>query len=179
MLFMNETDTEIFFLKKSEELSPKVSYWYSLLDETRGRLLRILKKLTDEELDYSPNEEFFETIGTLLLHIAGVEWSWIFEDIDGKEMDYEEFKYGFALRPDVNLPQLKGKSKQYYMDKLEKVRKQVLERLKNLSDEELVKQVGSSSEKYSIEWILFHILEHEAMHIGQILFLKRLYSKRS
>lgn len=176
---MNKKETEIFTLKKSEELPSRVSYWYALMQETRKRLLRVVEKLKEEELDYSPNEDSFETIGTLLFHIAAVEWSWIFGDIDGEEMNFEEFKHAFPLRSEVNISQLKGKGKQFYLDKLEEVRNQVHRRLFNLRDEELIRLVGSDSKRYSIEWILFHIIEHEAMHIGQIQLLRRLYSKRS
>lgn len=175
---MNKEEVEIFTLKKSEELSPKISNWFALMQETRERLLRIVNDLKDEEFDYSPDEGSFETIGTLLLHIAGVEWSWIFEDIDGEEIDFERFKHGFALRSEVNISQLKGKGKSFYLEKLSEVRNQVYNRLTKFNDEDLSKLVGSDNEQYTIEWILFHILEHEAMHIGQILLLKRLYNKK-
>ncbi len=162
-----------------EELSPRVALWYSVMHETRERLFRVLRDLTQEELDYTPNERKFETIGTLLLHIAAVEWSWIFEDIGGKEMDYEEFKHAFALRPEVNIPQLKDQSIQFYIDKLKEIREDVYQRLANFEDDDLDKIIGSDSDKHSIEWILFHIVEHEAMHIGQIQLLRRLFSKEN
>ncbi|NPD89060.1 MAG: DinB family protein [Asgard group archaeon] len=160
-----------------EELSPRVALWYSLMYETRERLFRVLRDLTQEELDYTPDERKFETIGTLLFHIAAVEWSWIFEDIDEQKMDFEEFKHGFALNPEVNIPQLKNQRLQFYVNKLEKIRQEVYQRLKKFKDEDLDRIVESEGEKYSIEWILFHLIEHEAMHIGQIQLLKRLFSK--
>lgn len=160
-----------------EELSSRIALWYSVMHETRERLFRVLRDLTQEELDYTPDERKFETIGTLLLHITAVEWSWIFEDIDGKEMDYEEFKHAFALRPEVNIPQLKNQKIQFYISKLKEIRDDVYQRLTNFKDDDLDKIIGSGSDKHSVEWILFHIIEHEAMHIGQIQLLKRLYFK--
>lgn len=165
-------------LKNYEELTPKVSYWYSMLQEVRERLLNIIDYLNDEMLDFTPDERNFETIGTLLLHIAAIEWSWVFEDIDGLEMDYEKFKHAFALRSDVDIPQLKGKNKQFYLNQLKEVREKVFQRLTKFSDEDLDKIVESNADKFSIEWILFHIFEHETMHMGQILLLKRLHEKQ-
>ena len=161
-------------LKQFEELSPGVSSWYAQMYEVRDYLLKIMEELPEDKLDFTPNEKTVETIGTLLLHIAGVEWSWIFEDIDGVEMDFEKFKYGFALRPKVNLPQIKGKSKQFYLDLLNEVRDEVFQRLKRMTDADLKKEIVTETLSYTIEWVLFHLVEHEAMHVGQILLLKRL-----
>jgi uncharacterized damage-inducible protein DinB len=166
-------------LKIYDELTSRVSYYYSMLQEVRERLLSIIDDLDEEMLDFTPDERNFETIGTLLFHIAAIEWSWVFEDIDGLEMDYEKFKHAFALRSDVDIPQLKGKKKLFYLNQLKEVREEVFIRLAKFSDEDLDKIVESDTEKFSIEWILFHILEHETMHIGQILLLKRLYEKQS
>ncbi|MCK4971820.1 MAG: DinB family protein [Candidatus Heimdallarchaeota archaeon] len=166
-------------LKNYEELTPRVSYYYSMLQEVRERLLSIIDVLAEETLDFTPDERNFETIGTLLFHIAAIEWSWVFEDIDGLEMDYENFKHAFALRPDVDIPQLKGKKKQFYLNQMKEVREEVFQRLTKFSDEDLDNIVETKAYKFSIEWILFHILEHETMHIGQILLLKRLYEKQS
>ncbi len=161
-------------LAKSLNLPPRVALWQSQMEEQRKRLLSLLEEVNDETLDFTPNERRIETIGTLLLHIAAVEWSWIFEDIDGHAMDFERWKFAFPLRSTVDLPQLKGQSKQFYLDRLAEVREEVYKRLRKLNDQDLDKIVGSDQEKYSIEWILFHLVEHEAMHIGQINLLSRL-----
>lgn len=141
------------------------------LIETRKRLLELLQKLPENILDFTPHERKVETIGTLLLHIADVEWSWIFEDIDGQEMDFETAKYAFPLRPEVNIPQLTGKDLSYYTNILQNVRQEVFEYMNRFTDADLQKKIG---ENYSIEWILYHINHHEAQHYGQIQLLRRL-----
>jgi uncharacterized damage-inducible protein DinB len=70
--------------------------------------------------------------------------------------------------------QLKGKPKQFFLERLAEVRAEVYQRLRHLADHDLEKSVGTGDDKFSIEWIFFHILEHEAMHIGQINLLARL-----
>lgn len=165
-------------LEKSQDLSPRVATWYSQMEEQRKRLFRMVEELDDGMLDFSPDERKIETIGTLLLHIAAVEWSWIFEDIEGRTMDFQRWKHAFALRPTVDIPQLKGKTKDFYLDRLVKVREEVYQRLSKLNDHNLDQMVGSDQNKFSIEWILFHILEHEALHIGQINLLLRLAKLR-
>jgi len=152
-----------------------VAQWFAQMEEIRGKLLRNVNELTIDELDFTPDEKIIETIGTLLLHIAGVEWSWIFMDIDGKEEDFDEMKFAFPLRPNVNIEQMKNKDISYYLNRLETVRTEIYERLKKMTDEDLDRIIESEGEKFTIEWILYHILEHEILHFGQIQILKRLY----
>ncbi|MFX1566066.1 MAG: DinB family protein [Promethearchaeota archaeon] len=176
---MNHQATKPSTLEKDKELSPRVALWFSMMQEVRQRLLKKLEPLGDEEIDYTPDDQKIETIGTLLLHIAGVEWSWIFGDIDGKEVEYEKWKHAFALAPDMNIPQLRGQRKDFYLKRLSEVRKEVYQRLKQFQDDDLDKLVTSEGKKHSIEWILFHLVEHEAIHVGQVSVLSRLYRKKS
>lgn len=165
-------------LKQFEELSPRISKWYAQMYEIRQWLLHMIGDLSTEEIDFTPNKRTVESIGTLLIHIAGVEWSWIFEDIDGLEMDFEKFKHGFALRSNVNIQQIKGNTIQFYITLLNEVREQVYQRLQSMTDADLEKTVEEGDKKFSIDWIFFHLVEHEAMHVGQISLLKRLYKSQ-
>lgn len=170
---MSEESKDLITLDRRGDLSPRVAFLFSMMARMRSRLLRVVEDLTNEEIDYSPDMERIETIGTLLLHIAAVEWSWIFEDIDGTEMDYEKWKHAFALREE-KVSQLTKKGLKFYLDRLLEVRSEVFVRLRNLDDSNLHTLIDVGPAEVSIEWILFHILEHEAMHIGQISILKRL-----
>ncbi len=176
MEIMSEDTKDVIALDRLGDLSPRVSFLFSMMEKVRERLIRVVDRFADDEIDFSPDLSHIETIGTLLLHIAAVEWSWIFEDIDGEEMDYEKWKHAFPLR--VDIAQLTGQGKQFYLDQLHEVRKDVRNRLRDLDDTELHHLVDLGEEKVSIEWILFHIIEHEAMHIGQMSILSRLYKNR-
>ena len=169
---MNE---DFFFLQKDIHQSTRVNLFLAEMLLSRKKLLVIINELDDEVLDYTPNERKVESIGTLLLHIAAVEWSWIFEDIDGIEMNFEAWKHAFPLRKEVNIAQIKGKTKSYYLDKLQTIRDEVIARINKFSDKDLDNAVGTIEEKYTIEWILYHIIEHKIQHLGQILLLKRLW----
>ena len=159
-------------LERTDDLSPRIAFLYSMMEKVRERLLNRVKGLTIKDLDYTPDEKNIESIGTLLLHIAAVEWSWIFEDMDGQEMDYEEWKLAFSLREEI--PQIKGKKLKFYLDKLDLVRQDVKDRLTRIEDSELDHLVDVGHAAVSIEWILFHLIEHEAMHVGQMSMLRRL-----
>jgi uncharacterized damage-inducible protein DinB len=162
-------------LTKDNKLNPRVAQFYSYMFEVRGYLLKMIKDVDDILIDYTPDERTVETIGTLLMHIAGVEWSWIIADIEGKEIPFEKWKYAYPLSKDVDIPQLVGKGLKFYLDILEEVRNEVYEKLKKFKDDDLDRIVEIEGKKFSIEWILYHVIEHEAAHIGQISLLKRLY----
>jgi len=160
-------------LETEKNLSPRVGLLFSMMQKTREKLIDRIKELTPKEMDYSPHGRRIETIGTLLLHIAGVEWSWIFEDIGDTAMDYEKWKHAFPLREDID--QLTKKGKKFYLDRLSEVRNEVFEWLKTINDDDLYRLIHLGDTDVSIEWILFHLIEHEAIHIGQISILSRMY----
>lgn len=139
----------------------------------------MLEGVTDEMMDYTPSSANVESIATLLDHIAAVEWSWIFEDIDSLKMDEEEWKFAFANRSWSKVDQRLGMGKDFYLNKLQTVRNDVGHRLEHMKDNELTNLIVSSDEEdetlFSIEWIFFHLTNHEALHLGQISLLKRLY----
>jgi uncharacterized damage-inducible protein DinB len=163
-------------LKRSAKLTPQVDTFYGMFDLTRDILIRAVDGLTVEQLDYTPDNKVVESIATLLYHIAAVEHDWIFFDIKGEEIDFEKWKYGFPLRDGVNIDQISGKDLKFYLDLLLEVRVKIFEFFESIDDEYLSKVIiledGTES---TVEWILFHIMEHELTHIGQIRLLKRLY----
>jgi len=165
-------------LSRDKQLTPQIAGLFAQMQEIREKTLQVVSKLGIEEIDFSPEYHSIETIGTLLLHIAAIEWSWIFEDIDGREMDFNEWKYAFPLRPSVNIPQIQNQGVIFYIDRLNLVRNEVNDRLRNLTDKDLKRKVGSENQKYTIEWILYHIIGHEAIHLGQIQLLVRLYKQK-
>ncbi len=162
-------------LTKDPKLTPRVALLYSQLVEVRKNLLKMIKGIDDSVLDYTPDKRKVETIGTLLLHIAGVEWSWLISDLEEREFSFKKWQKAFPLRKGVDQPQLVGKGLTFYLDKLDEVRKEVYDKMKELTDEDLDTIVKPEDYEFTIEWILYHVIEHEAMHLGQISLLKRLH----
>ena len=168
-------------LPYENDLTPGIAKFFGMFQDNRRRLLNMLEEVTDEMIDFTPKDGIFETIGTLLHHIAAIEWDWIFGDIDGQEMEWDTWKYAFANRYD-EVTQQTGKGKQFYLNILEKVRNDLHERFKKFTDEDLQREIHSGIESgriYSIEFIFFHLINHEALHLGQISMLKRLYKIRN
>ena len=69
-----------------EGYSPQIGRYIAQLNELRHDLKREVENLDIEQLDWHPDEQT-ESIGTQLLHLDAVEWSWIHEDIFGASSD--------------------------------------------------------------------------------------------
>lgn len=162
--------------------SPQIGRYVAQLTETRQELLRSTADLPPQQLSWHPDEQT-ESIGTQLLHVAAIEWSWIFEEIFQRpDTEYDGWEEALPLR--LGLPQVRNKPLAYFTDRLDRVRRDVLDALKGLTDGDLARLVASPvpdgspppNEVFTIDWILFHLVHHEAHHAGQVELLARLLS---
>ena len=156
---------------------PKVGQFVAQLEDVRRQLKKYVEGLTPEQLSWFPNPKV-ESIGTLLLHIAAVECSWIGEDIMRRPMA-DDWKIAFPIR--FGIPQITGQPLDFYLKTLDAVREQTKKDLATLHEDDLPRLITpldpgdpSSTMKFTTEWILYHVIEHEAHHKGQIAVTKRL-----
>ena len=157
--------------------APRIGSYLAQLEDVRERTKRYAEGLSSSQLTWFPNPRV-ESIGTLLLHIAAVETSWIQEDIVRKPMG-EEWKIGFPIR--FGIPQISGEPLEFFLEKLDSSRTMTRQVLAELTDADLDRSITSlddersaDAQRYTIEWILYHLVEHEAHHKGQIAVMKRL-----
>jgi len=172
--------TKLIAIPPLADFAPRVGLYLAQMEDVRQRTKRYVEGLTAEQLAWHPQPNV-ESIGTLLLHIAAVERSWIGEDIERRPMG-EEWMIGFPIR--FSIPQISGKPVAYFFEQLDAVRAETHAALARLTDDDLPRAIsplegGSTPEQYTIEWILYHLVEHEAHHKGQIAVMKRLLPKFS
>jgi uncharacterized damage-inducible protein DinB len=156
--------------------SPGIGRYVAQLTETRQELLRQVEGLTPAQLSWHPND-LVESIGTQLLHVAAIEWSWIFEDIFGRPgEEYTGWEEALPIR--LGLPQVVGRPLEEYLATLDQVRRDAFEALRGLTDEDLPKlrpehPSEPDDRQYTIDWVLFHLVQHEAHHAGQVELMVR------
>jgi uncharacterized damage-inducible protein DinB len=157
--------------------SPGIGRYVTQLMLVRQELLRHLDGLTPGQLSWHPTDEV-ESIGTQLLHVAAIEWSWVFEDIFGRPgEEYSGWEEALPIR--LGLPQVVGRPLEEYLEQLSRVRNEAFEALRGLTDDDLPnvrpeRPTEPGGEQYTIDWILFHLVEHEAHHAGQVELMVRL-----
>lgn len=173
---------EIITCDPVEGYTPQIGRYVAQLTETREDLKRQLTNLSQSQFDWHPDEQT-ESIGTMLLHLDAVEWSWIHEDILGMPSDAYPGEWSEAMPIRVGAAQVQGRPLQSYIEKLDATRERTLAVLRGFTDADLTRLVGEAEPQpgieprsclYTIDWVIWHILQHEAAHLGQVELLRRL-----
>lgn len=172
--------------------SPQIGLFVAQLDDQNRRLVEDLKDITPVELEWQ-SAPGMNTIGMLLAHIAVVEVWWIhIGPLDAKSTEAAAAPLpgilaigikddGMPIDPTGRPPQhLAGRDLTFYEDLLRKSRHFTKETTVSLTDQDLdrtgsLKRRDGSTGTYTNRWILYHLLEHEAAHYGQIGLIRHQY----
>jgi uncharacterized damage-inducible protein DinB len=145
-----------------------VGRFVAMLHDTRARLLADLELFDAAHLDRtsvgSPN-----SIGTLLYHIAAIELDWLYADLLERDFppDTEDWfpvdvrEEGGRLTPVVE-------ELERHLARLDWVRALLLAELRGLTDVDLERTVNAGPQGSGADWVLHHLMQHEAEHRGQI-----------
>lgn len=127
------------------------------------KIERCVSQLTPEQIWFRANDAS-NSIGNLLLHLAGSSRYWAIEVIGGQPMGrvrQQEFDRREPLAADRLLADLRAAVAD------------VDRRLAALSAETLLEKRMSSDEEMTVLWCVYHIVEHFSMHTGQILSMAK------
>ena len=170
---------------KRYEVTPLPGYdlvigrWLWAMQQTRKRTLRLVKDLDEDLLDWGGRMVGRTQSEPLLYHIAGVEmrllW-WELKGHSGMPPEIEEDFPSEAADPETGwLTRVRGIPLAEHVRRLERNREVFLAEVKGLSPERLANPAtGPEHRAYAAtpEWMLFHLIAHEAEHNEQISSLK-------
>jgi DinB family protein len=165
-----------------EGYDPEIGCWLWALQDVRRRYtLRLVKDLDERLVDWEGPDGRENAIGSLLYHIAHVEMDWLFRDVHGMIELPPAIKPDFPFpsrEPDRNhLTRVLGLPLTEHVARLERSRVVFLKELQGISPEEwrrLRRPPDFEEVNYEVtpEWMVFHLVEHEAGHAFQISSLK-------
>ena len=135
-----------------------------LRDDYMKRLRRALTSLPEEDVWWRPNEAS-NSVGNLLLHLAGNARQWIVSGVGGRA-DMRERDSEFAARG--------GQSGKDALARLEEVVLQVDEVLSQLTPSALEERRTIQGNDVTVLQAIYHVVEHFSMHTGQILYIAKL-----
>jgi len=171
------TNREILALTPIAD-DPEVGRWLAALQDARRDTLRELEGVRREMVDWYPDAPL-NSIGSLLYHIALIEAAWVTEEI--LELTDEPPEIA-ALLPwpdrdaDRHLSRVDGLSLDAHVERLAAVREFVLERLRPMSNADFHRIRSFDRYDAAPDWVLHHILQHEAEHRSHIAWLRDTYA---
>lgn len=159
-------------LKLGEEqgFQPEAGHWVWALQDTRKKTLEVLAQIDQEALDWVPPYKG-NSIGTLLYHITAIEADYLYGDLLGRGEFPEEIDSLLPL--DIRdgqgqLSLMAGETLEEHLHRLEVIREALLKYLKNMPAEEFRRLRELPEYRVTPEWVLYHLMQHEAEHRGQI-----------
>jgi uncharacterized damage-inducible protein DinB len=173
---MTSGDRKIFVLQPVAD-DPEVGRWLAALEDARRDTIRELSGVTPQMLDWRPDAPL-NSIGTLLYHIALIETSWLLDDIFEGEPGPEWLQ---SLLPFTDrdgsgrLIQVDGERIDIHLQRLSAVRAYLLERLRPMSNGDFHRVRHLASYDAAPDWVLHHLLQHEAEHRSHIAWLRDTY----
>jgi uncharacterized damage-inducible protein DinB len=156
------------------------------MDDQSQRLIKDIHGASPEELGWQ-SVPGMNTIGMLLAHMAIVEVFWTQAVLEERKFDSREVlgvdpdDDGMPLPPEGLSPAaLSGKNLAFFVDLLERARDYLKGVARSLSTDDLSQLVSrtrkdGTQDTFNKSWALYHLLEHEAAHYGQIMLLRHLY----
>jgi uncharacterized damage-inducible protein DinB len=139
-----------------------------LLEEYLPKIEECLAHLTDEQIWWRPNEQS-NSIGNLLLHLAGNARQWIVSGVGG-QLDKRERDWEFGQRSGMTRDELRKRLRDT-MGEVDNV-------LATLDQSILLERRKIQSSDRTILEAIFHVTEHFSMHAGQIILLTKLLTAK-
>ena len=138
---------------------------HKLIREIWPRLCSCLDQLSDEQIWWRPNEAS-NSIGNLLLHLNGNVRQWLLQALGGVE-NVRDRDSEFRQRAVISVSELRAT--------LDTTLREVDAVLDRLSVQDLLQkhEIQVCSDIPAMDAI-YHVVEHFAMHYGQILYISKL-----
>lgn len=157
---------------------PEIGYPLASLERTRRYLVGYLDQIEQEALDLTPYGHQY-SVATLLYHVAVMEMDWLFTRMLGRDPQ----ENGIPSAPDHIQPylryqpfqvadqytQVRGERLTTHLDRLTATRLELLDTIRPMSVEQFRSASGKGDRTYTPEWVVEHLIQHEAEHRGQVL----------
>lgn len=172
---MKDRKKDFLLVKPLINYPPDIGHALWMLEDTRRRTKLALEGTTQRLLDWSFSREH-NTIGTILYHIAAVEMSWLYEEILQSEFPKGiERLFPLDMRDNQGqLSILRGASLAEHFRRLDTTRKFFLAAFQEMSLEEFRRIRSFDKYDVSPEWVIHHLIQHEAEHRGQMAEIRTL-----
>jgi len=178
----SQTEDSLYIIGPMDGYDPQVGTLLSTMNMMRAWVIKSVKDLTVEQLDFQIDEQS-NSIGAMLLHLAATEKYYQLHTFDGFKWGTwsEDIKSEWGAASKLGKSgrkQIIGNEIGYYLEKLKEVREDTKKEFAKRGDKwlmEIDKDWPWGPTNNYCKW--FHVCEHESNHRGQMKFIaKRLPS---
>jgi uncharacterized damage-inducible protein DinB len=174
MLMSNDSGRQLT-IDALEGYEPEIGRWLAALEDTRHLTKESLTDLSQAALDWRPPQGG-NSIGTILYHLAAIELDWLFAEVlqepepwPATIMDH----FVAAVRDDQgHLSTVQGASLVHHLDRLDLVRARLLTAFQEMPLQEFRRARSLPQYEVTPEWVLHHLIQHEAAHRGHVQMLR-------
>jgi uncharacterized damage-inducible protein DinB len=148
---------------------PEIGRWLWAIQDTRRRTLKGLQGLSQEVIDWLP-EGGESSIGTVLYHIATVEADWLYSEVLEQAFPPQvDALFPSEMRDEQgHLTQVLGTRLEQHINRLETLRARLLEAYQRMELDDFRRARSLPDYDVTPEWVLHHLMQHEAEHRSQI-----------
>jgi uncharacterized damage-inducible protein DinB len=139
---------------------------YYLATEYPAKIRLAVQDLSYDDIWRRPNEDS-NSIGNLIVHLAGNIRQWIVAGIGGAPADRDRASE-FAMRNGPKLPEL--------LTLLNAAVTDADEVLATLGDDDLTRERRIQGRDTNVLDAIYHVVEHFSMHTGQIIMMAKTYA---
>lgn len=151
---------------------PEIGRWIWGLEDVRRTLVEKLTGLSLRQLD-AKQTGHAHSIGSLLYHIALIEADWLYEEVLRGEWN-PKIRALFPQEdrnPDDTLISIAGEGLDVHLHRLQSVREELLFHFRSMNLEDWRTPRSLAPYDVTPEWVIYHLIEHESHHRGQIFQL--------
>ena len=159
----------------AEAQSEEIGLLLGLLEAGTQNMRRELGEVEEETLLWQPYPNS-HSVGALLIHVAACEAGWLHLVAAGQETPMhleEQMMGGPSIDQYAGLwPAPPRRPLSWYYAQHDAIRTRSLALLRTLPDPDEVRTVPwTPNRTCTVRWILHHVIEHEAYHLGQAVLL--------
>jgi uncharacterized damage-inducible protein DinB len=172
---MHQVERRNLVMTLEPDCAPEIAPWLWAMEDARRRTLSHLEGITEQLLDWTPPAGQ-NAIGTLLHHIAAIELDWLYAEVIEQEFPPEiEPLFALDVRDDTGrLSPCPGRTLAEHMIRFDEVRARLLATFRAMSPAEFRRVRALRDYDVTPEWVLHHLLQHEAEHRGEIMLVRAL-----
>lgn len=148
---------------------PAIGQWLWALQDARMRTMEELENVSQAIIDWLPATGE-SSIGTILYHIAVIETDWLYVEVLEQEIPAEVMAhFPYSDRDEQGkLMQVSSVTLQEHLERLALVRQLLLDVFQTMTLAEFRRVRSLPHYDVTPEWVLHHLMQHEAEHRSQI-----------